>query len=225
MVIPVQIFRACLVKWLLSVIAISVFGLGASIAQTELETPMTRAELTAAMQEGGLVLFMRHERTEVPSRSDDYNQPTNCQVQRNLSIAGAAGSQETGIVLRAAESDISRIITSPMCRAAETARFMFGTDYEIDMRLMHHDPNGERNMDVAIAEAKALLAELAPVEAGSNIMLIGHGGTVRWISGLSLSEGGIAVLRLSDDGAVTTLGSFRGSDLASLARRNLAASE
>lgn len=201
----------------------------ATLAQDQSENPVSppidQAELLKRLQEGGLVLLIRHERTEVPSRSDDYTRPSNdCRAQRNLSIAGAAGARETGIVLRALEIDVDRVISSPMCRSAETARFMFGVSYETDARLMHHDPNPEsgRDLDAAEAELRELLTELAPGIEGTNIALISHGGNILRVSGLRISEGEIGVLELTEDGSINALGHLMGSDLAPYARRKLA---
>ncbi len=193
-----------------------------ALAEQAQSAPLSRQDLIAALQDGGHVLIIRHERTEVPSRADDYTQaPDDCRAQRNLSIAGAAGAQETGVVLRALDIDVSRVISSPMCRSAETARFMFGVDYENDVRLMHHNPRGARTLDIAETELRRVLAELAPGLPGSNIALISHGGNIFRVSGLRLSEGEIGVLRYTDTGAVTAVGQFMGSDLAPFARRAL----
>ncbi|MEL6568524.1 MAG: hypothetical protein AAFQ22_08905 [Pseudomonadota bacterium] len=132
-----------------------------------------------------------------------------------------AGAQETGIVLDAVGIPVQRVISSPMCRSAETARLMFGVGYEVDVRLLHHDPKGERNLDIAEDEARELLSELTPGITDSNIALIGHSATITRVSGLRLSEGEIGVVRLTESGEVVALGQFMGSDLAPLARLNL----
>ena len=181
--------------------------------------PLNTQELIDALQEGGLVLIIRHERTEVPSRRDDYSRPADdCRAQRNLSLAGAAGAQETAVILRALDIDVRRVISSPMCRSAETARYMFGVNYELDARLMHHEPGGARNLDVAEAELRELLAEIAPGLPTANIALVSHGGNIFRVSGLRLSEGEIGVLRLDESGNVTALGQSMGSDLGFFAR-------
>jgi len=186
------------------------------------DPPLSNRELIERLQAGGLILIIRHERTEAPSRRDDYSRPPDdCRAQRNLSVAGAAGAQETGVVLRALDIGVGRVISSPMCRSAETARYMFGVDYELDVRLMHHDPEGERTLDVAEAESREVLSEIAPGLPDTNIALIGHGGNIFRVSGLRLSDGEIGVLLLDEDGEVTALGQFTGSDLAFFARRAL----
>lgn len=190
-------------------------------AQESPSKPMSSFQLAEALKEGGLVLYIRHERTEVPSRADDYTRPPNeCRAQRNLSVSGVAAAYETGTVLRTVGVPIARVITSPMCRAAETARYMFGVDYELDNRLMHHDPNenSQRGMAIAVEEAKALIGELGPIAEGSNIVLVGHGGTIRNVTGLSLTEGEIAVLQVSEAGEIIALGQLTGSALGFYAR-------
>lgn len=197
----------------------------AAYAGHQAQPPMSTPDLIEALQGGGLVLIIRHERTEVPSRDDDYSQPTECRVQRNLSLAGAAGAEETGVALRALDIEVDRVLTSPMCRAADTARYMFGVDYEHAPSLMHHIPGGERNLDVAEAEVRAMLRELAPDIGNSNVALITHGGTVLRISGLRLNEGEMAVLRLSETGDITVLGEVSGSRLGAFARIALQSEE
>jgi len=183
---------------------------------------LSAQELVGALQTGGLVLIIRHERTEVPSRRDDYSRPSgDCRAQRNLSLAGVAGSNETGVSLRALGIEVGRVISSPMCRSAETARYMFGVNYELDARLMHHEPGGARNLDVAEAEVRALLGELAPGLPDTNIALVSHGGNIFRASGLRLTEGEIGVLRLEENGDVTVLGQITGSSLGFFARQRL----
>jgi broad specificity phosphatase PhoE len=175
--------------------------------------------LIDALRQGGLVMLIRHERTELPSREDDYSRPAeDCRAQRNLSVAGTAGAVESGVVLRALDIPVGRVISSPMCRTIETARGMFGVGYQTDPRLLHQDPQGTRNLDVASAEMRDLLRDLAPGMPGTNIAVIGHGGMIHQVSGVRLSEGEVAVVRLGADGSVTPLGQFLPSDLNPFAR-------
>lgn len=195
-------------------------GVAGTAEETE-EKPLSPWALIDAVKEGGYVLYIRHERTEVPSRSDDYSQPANeCRAQRNLSVSGVAAAHETGVVIRDIGLPIQRIIASPMCRGAETARYMFGVEYDIDTRLMHHDPseNSARNMDAAVAEAEAIVKEVGTGLTGTNIVLVGHGGTIRRVTGLSVTEGEIAVIRVAESGEIVALGQLTGSTLGFYAR-------
>lgn len=208
---------------LLSLSLLSLTWITPAQAQETTAPPMNTAELVQALQAGGLVMIIRHERTEVPSRPDDYSQaPTECRAQRNLSVSGVSGAHDTGETLRALNIQAGRVISSPMCRSAETARYMFGVNYEHDERLMHHEPGGSRTLDIAASEVQTLLGELAPGLEGTNIALITHGGNIYRATGLRLTEGEIGVLRVTDEGDIIALGQVTGSGLGFQARWALA---
>lgn len=164
-------------------------------------------ELSKRLSAGGLVILMRHERTNVPSRGDDYSRPANdCNAQRNLSPAGVAGAAETGTAIRAIGWPIGRVLSSEMCRATETARFMFGR-YEVEPRLMHHDNTAERTVTVAGTELNALLADI-PRGQKDNTVMVSHIGNIFFATGQRLSEGEFAVLERQEDGHYVILGTF-----------------
>lgn len=191
--------------------------------QTHGATPQGRVgTLIGRMQEGGVVLVIRHERTEVPSREDDYTRPANdCTAQRNLSVAGSAGGRETGFALQVLNVAVTRVITSPMCRAAETARFMFGT-YVIEHSLIHPNPGveGGRNVTVAGQELVGLLRTLPSTQG--NTAIVSHAGNIAVATGLRLAEGEIGVVQVHTDGRIEALGQVMGSDLGAHARSVLA---
>jgi len=176
-------------------------------------------DLVPLLQKGGYILLIRHERTEVPSRADDYSKPPgDCMAQRNLSVAGYAGSQETGKALMALDIPVGSVLASPMCRGMDTARFMFGRT-KPEGRLMHHDPAGERTLDVAASDLKALIATLQPGD--TNIVLVSHVANIWRALSVSLAEGEIAVLQNQPDGAVKVIGQAMGSDFGPYARIKL----
>lgn len=168
---------------------------------------MSTKDLSDQLRAGGLVILMRHERTNVPSRGDDYDRPANaCSAQRNLSPAGVAGAAETGVAIRALGWPIGRVLSSEMCRATETARFMFDR-YEIEPRLMHHDNTAERTVTVSGQELNALLADI-PRGAKDNTVMVSHIGNIYFATGQRLSEGEFAVLQRQEDGQYVILGTF-----------------
>ena len=198
----------------------TLLGPAAAYAQTPAPNPATPLytsfEGIEKLQEGGLVMIIRHERTEMPSRADDYTKPANeCRAQRNLSVAGVVAASENGRLMRAAGIPVSRVISSPMCRATETARYMFGVDYTTDARLMHHDPgeDSSRPLDLAARETAELVSELAPLSGEGNIALISHGGNIFMSTGLRLSEGEVGILRVDENGKATAISQFSGSTL------------
>ena len=102
-----------------------------------------------------------------------------------------------------------------MCRASETARYMFGVSYETDIRLMHHEPGemSQRPLDQAASETAAAIRDLAPVPAQGNVAVISHGGNIFKGTGLRLSEGEIGVVQVDESGAITLISQFSGSTL------------
>ncbi|HEV7353667.1 MAG TPA: hypothetical protein VGN74_11125 [Brevundimonas sp.] len=180
--------------------------------------PSRVSQLIDQLRAGGLVMLIRHERTEIPARDDDYTRPAHdCTAQRNLSVAGIAGAQETGVALGALGLLPSRVLSSPMCRTTETARYMFGT-YEIEPRLIHPNPGvpGGRDVNQAGEELAALLRAL-PRESG-NVAIVSHGGNIVRATGLRLAEGEIGVVRVQPDGSIVAVGQLPGSDLGPPAR-------
>jgi len=180
------------------------------------ERDMPLAELLPLLDKGGLVLLMRHERTEVPSPGDrSFNPPSDCTVQRNLSVAGIAGAAETGVAIRSLGWPIGKVLSSPMCRAMETARFIFGR-YEVEPRLMHHDNTPERNVTVSGKELNDVLASL-PNSSG-NTVLVSHIGNIYFAIGLTLSEGEFGILQRQADGRYVILNTIDPGDIGAIAR-------
>lgn len=209
-------------KLFLSLLLICSSAAFAADSKSTSQAPWNRKAIVETLQNGGNILVIRHERTEFPSRSDDYSKaPDDCRAQRNLSVAGVAGALETGVLLQALNIKVDRVVSSPMCRCTETARYMFGANYEADNRLLHPNVKGKRNREVANEEFKQVLQQIAPGLPNTNIALIGHGGIIRNGTGLALSEGEVGVIKLDKDGNVTIIGQFVGSDLAPTARKAL----
>ena len=81
-------------RLVLSVVLAFLLTESPSLADQQQSKPLRQGELTQLLKKGGHVLIIRHERTEVPSREDDYSRPSDdCRAQRNMSIAGLAGAQ------------------------------------------------------------------------------------------------------------------------------------
>jgi phosphohistidine phosphatase SixA len=179
---------------------------------------LSSTELSERLSKGGLVILMRHERTEVPSLGDQsYSPPSDCTVQRNLSVAGVAGSAETGVAIRVLGWPIGKVLVSPMCRSMETARYMFGR-YEIEPRLMHHDNTPERNVTVSGRELNHLLATI-PRGGTDNTVLVSHIGNIYFAVGLTLSEGEFGVLERQENGSYVILGTIDPGVIGALARQ------
>ena len=181
--------------------------------------PLRTEPLIQLLRRGGTVLVIRHERTEVPSPGDDYSQPTNCQVQRNLSVAGQAASRETGAVLKILGIRVGRVLASPMCRTMETARLMFGR-VDPSPRLMHDDAVG-RTSAITGTDLRAQVEELRPA-AGVNDVVMSHIGNIAAAYRFLPSEGEMAVMQRGPDGQLRMVGRIIPSNLDVHARIALA---
>jgi phosphohistidine phosphatase SixA len=172
-------------------------------------------DLPDRLKNGGFLIVMRHERTEIPSRDDDYSKPpTDCLSQRNLSVAGLAGAGETGVALRVAGVAIARVIASPMCRTMETARAAFGRA-DTDARLMHFDPSVTGAFEVRREETLALANGL---QLGTeNVVLVTHAPNLSAFD-VRLGEGEMAVLRKNAVGKWVLIGRATGSEWGFVAR-------
>jgi phosphohistidine phosphatase SixA len=214
-------------KWIWGILAAlaCVLNMGQVSAKTVVKTPaaevkmMDAGELIPLLKKGGYILIMRHERTEIPAASDDYSKPpTQCTAQRNLSVAGYAGAVETRKVLSVLEIPIGKVLSSPMCRAMDTARLAFGKA-EPEMRLIHHDNIPGRTAKVSGEEMRALIGELVPGD--SNIVLVSHIGNINSAIDTLPSEGEISVVKREAGGKITVLGVVMGSDFSPYARQVL----
>jgi phosphohistidine phosphatase SixA len=81
-------------------------------------------ELLDRLRDGGLVMLMRHARTEPGTGDPPGFRHDDCSTQRNLDARGRAQARAAGERLRAERVPVSRVLTSRWCRCRETAELM-----------------------------------------------------------------------------------------------------
>jgi phosphohistidine phosphatase SixA len=81
-------------------------------------------ELTGRLRAGGLVLLMRHARTEPGTGDPPGFCHDDCSTQRNLDAAGRAQARAIGERLRALRVPVGRVLSSRWCRCRETAELL-----------------------------------------------------------------------------------------------------
>ena len=153
-------------------------------------TPEDRA-LFERIQRGGLVLYTRHERTNMRLLDRDDFDPADCDTQRNLSVAGVAVAREVGENLRDLGVPVGPVYASPTCRTRETARLLYGRSEAVpEFYAPGRSREGTRDM----------LRELfsRPIPGGQNAAVVAHIGHLRSLTGIALGEGDTAVLDPSD---------------------------
>jgi phosphohistidine phosphatase SixA len=147
------------------------------------------AALARALTEGGVVLVMRHARTELAT--DEVDVLGDCSSQRNLSEAGREQARTIGRDIEALGVPVDEVRASPLCRAKETAELAFGKA-EVDRTLVSPGVTG------TIADDEGRIRRLRGMTnapAGSATLLVTHTGNIGGAFEQSVNEGDILVYR------------------------------
>ncbi len=145
--------------------------------------------LAEALQEGGVVLVMRHAMTE--NATDRVETIGDCTTQRNLSQDGREQARQIGRDIEALGVPVDKVLASPLCRTKDTADLAFG-DSEPLMALLSAGEEATPADDRRIRKLRAL-AQSAP--DGSATVLVTHTGNIGGAFDQSVLEGEIVVLR------------------------------
>lgn len=204
-------------------IAAILFGFGFPLlakAQAELSSP----QLLEALQQGGLVLYVRHGATDF-GQTDFWQQGGNwsretlfdCSRQRNLSAAGREQVRGMGRAIARLKLPWGAVLASPYCRTRETAEAAFGKA-EVSWDLFYHQAARSRHAEDGEAILTAVRRLLGtPPAPGSNTVLVSHGGNLSAVAGVFLAEGETAVFRPGQGGEYTLIAKIMPEDWARLA--------
>ncbi|HUR60087.1 MAG TPA: histidine phosphatase family protein [Opitutaceae bacterium] len=103
----------------------------------------TDAQLLAALRGGGYTLYFRHAATDLAQQDAQGEDFANCARQRNLSDAGRREARAAGEAIRALALPIGEVVSSPYCRASETASLLFGLAKRSRAVLVRAGPDGK----------------------------------------------------------------------------------
>jgi phosphohistidine phosphatase SixA len=169
------------------------------------------------LKDGGYVIYLRHDRTDLSRSDTDPINLNDCASQRPLSIAGRAHAEKIGATFRAKGIPVGRVYASPVCRATETAELAFPNVKPIAPHALTYTlalPKEE--LPVAAAELKKMLA--TPPMNGTNTVLVGHTTNLQEAAGVwPKQEGGAVIFRPDAHGAFTLVGSVDPADFESVA--------
>jgi hypothetical protein len=162
-----------------------------ALADAESSAPAPTAALSAArlltaLRDGGLVVYFRHTATDFAQNDAGMTGYADCAHQRPLSAQGRRDAARLGARIRALRLPVGEALASPYCRTLEHARLMLGN---VTTRDEIREASGGDYVGL-----KRLLA--APVAAGTNRWIVGHGIPFRAVAGPPhLAEGEAAVIR------------------------------
>jgi phosphohistidine phosphatase SixA len=155
--------------------------------------PPQGERLVSALHRGGYVVFFRHTATD---RSPDDQHPVDfgdCDTQRNLSDDGRDQARAIGEAFERLDIPVGRVLSSPFCRAIDTAEIAFGRttpepaienlETSADDTEREHRNDGLRR-----------LLSAAP-DDGTNTVLTSHGYNIEAVADVTTAEGDGYVFR------------------------------
>jgi len=162
------------------------------------QSPLPPAQLINDIKAGGYVLYVRHATTNHSQKDSNRKDFSDCASQRNLSAQGRQDAVRIGLVIKQLGIPIAKVITSPYCRAKDTAMLMF-KHAEVDNNLQF-------SISKNAAESKKLGAYLKQVmtaakPASTNHVFVGHTSNLR--DGLGVwpkPEGVMVVFKPTQEG-------------------------
>ena len=138
---------------------------------------------------GGYILHFRHAQREKWDHSaafDAWELAQNIDASKSsfsratcLTAQGVEEAKLIGNVFGLSGVKVAKVISSPSCRARQTAEYAFGNDYEQSNSLLNRSAimPGQR---AAFAQSLRRLLMSVEVPEGSNVVLTGHGATLEW---------------------------------------------
>jgi hypothetical protein len=135
-----------------------------------------------------------------------------CSVQRNLSAAGREQAQAINVAIERLQLARRIVITSPYCRASETAALAFGA-YQVNDVLSITPFTGRDTTDAAATALRSFLARTPP--SGTNVFLVTHSLNMVGVGLPDVGEGDSVVIR-PDGSGWTVVGQVRADEWAGL---------
>lgn len=133
-----------------------------------------------ALAGDGAVLIMRH--AIAPGSGDPPGfRLDDCSTQRNLSDEGRTQAAGLGELLRSKDVRITKVMSSPWCRAIDTARSMGFTEIEVSNALwnLFYDPS---DSEEKVSEARDLIRNW---RGPGVLLMVTHGETLKAVTDAS----------------------------------------
>lgn len=184
-------------------------------APAQADGTLSGKPLLEELSKGGYVIYMRHTKTEKDQKDSDVSDLSNCATQRNLSDEGRSQAKMIGDGLERHGVKVDKVLSSPYCRAVDTADIMYGRHEKADgLRYLTRLSPDEA------AEATVWLKQqfgTAPASAGSNTILISHTANLKEGVGIwPKNAGDINVFKPNGDGTFTHVGTITADEWSTL---------
>lgn len=200
-------------KW--ATAAALVAGLAIGVTKTA-QAELTSAELVRALQSGGHVVYMRHTLTDRSQEDLDHTNLNNCATQRNLSEEGREQARVIAQATRQLSIQFDSVMTSPYCRAKETASLAFGRgQLTPSLRYLSHQPENEQ--PYSMQEIRRMLS--TPPNNGGNTILVSHTENLKQTAGIWPKNSGVMhVFEPQGNGSFRHLGKIEPNEWTTLSQ-------
>ncbi len=202
--------------WLCGILVLGSAGGGLAVATEPFKEIPPTAKLLNEVRGGGFVLYMRHGKTD--SRQPDLSpiDLDDCDTQRPLTDEGRREIVAVGEAVRRAGIPVGRIFASPLCRARESANLAYGSEIQIEPRLMYTAHLTTEQKRPIVAKTRELLSRRVE-EPGVNRMLVAHAPNIADLMDYFPETGGtVIVFRPLGDGEFEYVASILPQDWAKL---------
>lgn len=181
----------------MKIISLATLLLVAVLGEAQADEP-SPAELLNKLQQGGYVVYVRHAATDHTQRDLDHRHLEDCTTQRNLSALGRRQAQAIGAGFKRHHIPVGAVLSSPWCRARETANLSFGRAELVDELGF----SLAESRDETRRRSKALRKLLAttPPE-GTNTLLVSHTSNLKEAAGFWPKPEGVLVVFRPEPGA------------------------
>ena len=198
----------------LALLALLAAGCGGATAPAG-EERLDPVQLVEALQEGGLVVYLRHAATDRSKEDDAVVDFTDCSTQRNLNDAGREQARTIGEAFRTLAIPVDEVLASEYCRTRETADLAFGR-VDLEPGLTGFPNRGEATYEERLERTRELLG--AAPDSG-NAVLVAHIKNIEAAAGVSIEEGELAVFEPHGGGGFRHLGDIPASAWPQLVER------
>ncbi|OUR65338.1 hypothetical protein A9Q79_03295 [Methylophaga sp. 42_25_T18] len=133
-------------------------------------------ELIESLQRGGYIIYFRHTETDHDKHGAFPVDLNNCDLQRPLSDLGRQQATLIGQAFKNLNIPLGLIVSSPYCRAIDTARLAFGRT-EADNLLA--SSYGTQQQDREKRSSRLIELLHSQPEGKNNTVIIGHSSNIR----------------------------------------------
>ncbi|HEY8359153.1 MAG TPA: histidine phosphatase family protein [Ramlibacter sp.] len=147
------------------------------------------------LQGGGQVVMVRHALTDPGVGDPEGMKLEDCATQRNLNDKGRAEAARLAEALRSRRVPVAGVLSSPWCRALESAKLVTGRAAQVETALGNVFDRPERS-----PRQVAELRKLVQRPRQGNLFLFTHGSTTLALTGVSPGTSEMVILTPQDSG-------------------------